>query len=78
MILLDLQTCRAGYSPTHFQRDLFPDRVQVQDRRYLRRRRHRGLLSTADVARQIAGREIPASTRDRDVRQPGVRVDARV
>jgi len=25
MILLDLQTCRAGYSPTHFQRDLFPE-----------------------------------------------------
>lgn len=24
-LLLDLETCRRGYSPTHFQRDLFPE-----------------------------------------------------
>ncbi len=63
MILLDLQTCRAGYSPTHFQRDLFPDEYRPKidvifdgiDTEVFRRR--------LGAARVIAGRQIPASTR---------------
>jgi glycosyltransferase involved in cell wall biosynthesis len=63
MILLDLQTCRAGYSPTHVQRDLFPDEYRLKldvvfdgiDTEDFRRHR--------EVPRQIAGRAIPASTR---------------
>ncbi len=63
MILLDLQTCRAGYSPTHFQRDLFPDEYRskidvvfdgIETKVFCRR---------TDVSRLIAGRAIPASTR---------------
>ncbi len=63
MILLDLQTCKAGYSPTHFQRDLFPDEYRekiavvfdgVDTEIY--RKRH-------EAPRVIAGRQIPASTR---------------
>ncbi len=78
MILLDLQTCRAGYSPTHFQRDLFPDEYRPKidvvfdgiDTEVFHRR--------PGAARLIAGRQIPASNANRDVRQPGFRVDARV
>ncbi len=63
MILLDLQTCRAGYSPTHFQRNLFPDEYRSKidvvfdgvDTEVFCRRPER--------IRLIAGREIPASTR---------------
>jgi glycosyltransferase involved in cell wall biosynthesis len=63
MILLDLENCRRGYSPTHFQRDLFPET-------------YRGKIDVifdgietdifhrkANVPRRIGDRSIPPSTR---------------
>lgn len=63
MILLDLQNCRLGYSPTRFQRDLFPDEYRGKidvifdgiDTEVFHRREN--------IPRTIAGREIPALTR---------------
>jgi glycosyltransferase involved in cell wall biosynthesis len=63
MLLLDLENCRHGYSPTHFQQQLFPevyrpkidvifDGIETDIFRRL-----------DNVPRQIAGRSIPASTR---------------
>ncbi|QDU44921.1 D-inositol-3-phosphate glycosyltransferase [Symmachiella dynata] len=62
MILLDLQTCTRGYSPTNWQRELFPDEYQPKletifdgiDTDLWHRR---------DVPRKIANREIPADTK---------------
>ena len=63
MILLDLDNCRRGYSPTNFQRDTFPreyrSKIEVIfdgiDTTFFRRR--------AGVARNFGGREIDAETR---------------
>jgi glycosyltransferase involved in cell wall biosynthesis len=63
MILLDLQNCRLGYSPTNFQRDLIPDEFRSKidvifdgiDTEVFRRR--------PDLPRRVAGRDIPRSTR---------------
>jgi glycosyltransferase involved in cell wall biosynthesis len=63
MILLDLQYCKAGYSPTKFQRDLFPREYTPKidvifdgvDTKIFRRRSAR--------PRIISGRTIPDSTR---------------
>jgi glycosyltransferase involved in cell wall biosynthesis len=63
MLLLDLETCRRGYSPTHFQRQLFPASYQPKidvifdgiETEVFRRQQ--------GVSRQIAGRSIPESTR---------------
>lgn len=63
MILLDLQTCAAGYSPTVFQRDLFPAEYQPKidvifdgiDTDVFQRR--------SGVPRVIAGKVIAPSTR---------------
>ncbi len=63
MILLDLQTCAAGYSPTAWQRSLFPAEYQPKirtifdgiDREFWYRR--------ANVPRRIGDRIIPADTR---------------
>jgi glycosyltransferase involved in cell wall biosynthesis len=63
MLLLDLETCRCGYSPTHFQRGLFPaahrpkidvifDGIETDVFHRLDK-----------VPRQIGDRSIPASTR---------------
>ena len=62
MILCDLQTCTAGYSPTEWQRSLFPQEYQSKirtifdgiDREFWYRRK---------VPRFIGDREIPAGTR---------------
>ena len=63
MILLDLHYCRKGYSPTHFQRGLFPAEYQgkidvifdgIETDVFHRR---------SNVARQVGDRQIPASTR---------------
>ena len=62
-ILLDLVGCRAGYSPTHYQRGLFPEdfrhKIAVHfdgiDTGLWRRR--------PDVPRRVGERMIPASTR---------------
>lgn len=63
MVLLDLENCRLGYSPTNYQRDLFPAEFQpkidvifdgIETDIY---RRREGL------PRKIGDREIPASTR---------------
>jgi glycosyltransferase involved in cell wall biosynthesis len=62
MILLDLQTCAAGYSPTAWQRSLFPAEYQYKietifdgiDREIWRRH---------DVPRRFGNRTFPAGTR---------------
>jgi glycosyltransferase involved in cell wall biosynthesis len=63
MILLDLENCRRGYSPTHFQRDLFPETYRGKidvifdgiETEIFRRK--------ANVPRRIGDRSIPPSTR---------------
>jgi glycosyltransferase involved in cell wall biosynthesis len=63
MLLLDLENCRRGYSPTHFQRGLFPEvyrpRIEVIfdgiETELFRRR--------DGLPRRIGERTIPASTR---------------
>ncbi len=63
MLLLDLENCRRGYSPTRFQQQLFPavyrpkidvifDGIETDVFRRL-----------DNVPRQVAGRTIPAATR---------------
>lgn len=63
MVLLDLDNCRRGYSPTAFQRGLFPPEFQdkiemifdgIETELYHRR---------GNVPRRIAGREIGAGTK---------------
>jgi glycosyltransferase involved in cell wall biosynthesis len=62
MILCDLQTCTAGYSPTEWQRSLFPKEYQYKihtifdgiDREFWYRR---------TVPRRIGNRDIPTDTR---------------
>jgi len=63
MLLLDLENCRRGYSPTNFQRRLFPEAYRPKidvifdgiETDLFRRR--------DDVTRRIGDRSIPASTR---------------
>ncbi len=63
MLLLDLENCRHGYSPTHFQQGLFPDvyRPKIDvifdgiETDLFRRR--------DGIPRRIGDRSIPASTR---------------
>ena len=63
MLLLDLQTCRHGYSPTHFQQQLFPELYRPKidvifdgiETDVFRRR--------PGVPRRIGNREVPPSTR---------------
>jgi glycosyltransferase involved in cell wall biosynthesis len=63
MLLLDLQTCRHGYSPTHYQRQLFPEiyRPKIEvifdgiETDLFRRR--------SGVPRRIGARSISESTR---------------
>ena len=63
MILLDLDNCRAGYSPTNYQRDLFPAEYRPKidvvfdgvDTEVFRRRE--------TAPRVVAGREVPPTTR---------------
>lgn len=63
MILLDLQTCAAGYSPTEWQRNLFPSEYQPKlhtifdgiDRSFWYRR--------VGLPRRVGDREIPPGTR---------------
>ena len=78
MLLLDLENCRRGYSPTQFQRQLFPAAYRpkidvifdgIETDIFHRR---------GNVPRRVGERAIPASDADRDLRQPRVRVDARV
>ena len=63
MVLLDLVNCRSGYSPTHFQRELFPAELRHKiavifdgiETDVFRRR--------ADVPRRVGDRVIAPSTR---------------
>jgi len=63
MLLLDLENCRRGYSPTHFQRQLFPEAYRSKidvifdgiETDIFHRRDH--------LPRRIGDRSIPASTR---------------
>ena len=63
MILLDLINCRSGYCPTAYQRGLFPQELRpkievifdgIETDVYHRR---------SGMPRQIAGRDVPDSTR---------------
>jgi glycosyltransferase involved in cell wall biosynthesis len=63
MILLDLENCRSGYSPTHYQKGLFPAVYQpkidvifdgIETDVFCRR---------ANVPRRVGGLDIPESTR---------------
>ena len=47
MLLLDLETCRRGYSPTRFQQAPLPGDLPAQDRRHFRRNRDRSLPAPA-------------------------------
>ena len=78
MLLLDLVNCRAGYSPTHYQRSLFPAELRHKiavifdgiETTIFRRR-----------AERAPPRRRPRSSHldpDRDLREPRLRVDARV
>ena len=63
MVLLDLVNCRSGYSPTHFQRELFPAELRHKiavifdgiETDVFRRR--------SDVLRRVGDRSIDPSTR---------------
>ncbi len=63
MLLLDLVNCRSGYTPTHFQRNLFPAELRHKiavifdgiETEVFRRR--------SDVPRTVGGRTISPSTR---------------
>ena len=78
MLLLDLENCRRGYSPTRFQRELFPEvyRPKIDvifdgiETEIFRRRQGVPAGSATGSIRPIDA--------DRDLRQPRVRVDARV
>ena len=78
MVLLDLVNCRSGYSPTHFQRDLFPTEL-----------RHKIAVIfdgiETDVFRRRAERPPPGGRPDhrpldpgRHLRESRLRVDARL
>ena len=63
MMLLDLQTCTAGYSPTEWQKSLFPAEYQPKLRAIFD-----GIDTTLwrripNAPRQVAGHEIPAGMR---------------
>ena len=63
MLLLDLETCRRGYSPTHFQRELFPEAYRSKidvifdgiETDIFRRQ--------GNLPRRVGERSIPESTR---------------
>lgn len=63
MILLDLDNCRAGYSPTHYQKGLFPAEYRGKidvifdgiDTEVFHRR--------VNIPRRVAGRDVPGTTR---------------
>ena len=74
MLLLDLVNCRSGYSPTHFQRSLFP--AERIDRGDLRRHRDRGLPPAQRCPAIIGGRTISGSTRVVTYVSRGFRSDA--
>ena len=63
MILLDLQTCCAGYSPTQFQRNLFPGEYRPKIEVIFDGIDTEVFCRRPDAPRWIAGRAIPTSTR---------------
>jgi hypothetical protein len=85
MILLDLQNCEIGYTPTSFKSASFPQEYQPKLRRssmasiarLSRLRRDAAPAARSAATRTIAGVECRRHAR-RDVRQPRVRIDARV
>ena len=78
MLLLDLENCRRGYSPTHFQQQLFPEvyRPKIDvifdgiETDIFRRQ--------DGCPRRVGDRVDPRVDADRDLRQPRLRGDARV
>lgn len=63
MILLDLENCRRGYSPTRFQRDLFPDAYRGKIDVIFDGIETGVFHRKANVPRRIGDRSIPASAR---------------
>ena len=88
MILLDLQNCQAGYTPTEFQKSRFPAEYQPKLETIfdgVDRAIYHGYDETLrppveqrGTARRSAGVDVPAGHARRHLRQPRVRVDARV
>jgi glycosyltransferase involved in cell wall biosynthesis len=62
-LLLDLETCRRGYSPTHFQRNLFPDAYRSKIEVIFDGVETDIFRRVDQPLRLVAGREIPRSTR---------------
>ena len=63
MLLLDLETCRRGYSPTHFQRGLFPETYRSKIEVIFDGIETDIFNRSASPPRRAGDRSIPASTR---------------
>ena len=63
MILLDLVNCRSGYSPTHFQRDLFPADLRHKIAVVFDGVETDVFHRSSDVSRHVGDRVIEPSTR---------------
>jgi glycosyltransferase involved in cell wall biosynthesis len=63
MLLLDLENCRYGYSPTHFQRQLFPEAYRPKIDVIFDGIETDIFRPLEGVPRRIGDRSIPASTR---------------
>jgi glycosyltransferase involved in cell wall biosynthesis len=63
MLLLDLENCRRGYSPTHFQRQLFPETYRPKIEVIFDGIETDLFRRLDDVPRRIGNRSMPPSTR---------------
>ncbi|WP_165219280.1 glycosyltransferase [Aquisphaera insulae] len=63
MILLDLNNCRLGYSPTHYQRSLFPAEYQPRIEVIFDGIETNVFHRRENVPRRVGNREIPPGTR---------------
>ena len=63
MLLLDLENCCRGYSPTHFQRQLFPETYRSKIEVIFDGIETDLFERKSGVPRQINGRSIPVATR---------------
>jgi glycosyltransferase involved in cell wall biosynthesis len=63
MILLDLHNCRSGYSPTHYQKGLFPTEYQAKIDVIFDGIETKVFHRRANVPRRVGSLDIPESTR---------------
>ena len=59
MLLLDLETCRRAYSPTHFQQKLFPAAISPRSTSFSTESRPTSSAAATGVPRTIGNRSIP-------------------